>query len=132
MKKLGIVRRIDDIGRVNIPKSLRNELGIKPGEAIEFAINEEGNLVLLPYQTWEEHVIRWVKQKEKEGLFNNCNFTEIDPNYTSCVITFPNGYTRCGVAKRHKGDTWNYKIAQAASYARAIGKRLDSLVGWEG
>ena len=32
MKKLGIVRRIDDIGRVNIPKSLRNELGIKPGE----------------------------------------------------------------------------------------------------
>lgn len=132
MKKLGIVRRIDDLGRIVIPKEIRKELGIKEGEAIEFAINEEGDLVLLPYLTWEEHVIRWVKQKEKEGFFKNCNFCEIDPNYCACVITFPNGYTRCGVAKKHKGDRWNFKIAQAASYARAIGKRLDSLVGWEG
>lgn len=132
MKKFGIVRRVDDLGRIVIPKSIRNELGIRDGEAIEFAINEEGDLVLLPYLSWEETVIRWAKKAEKDGLFSHCNFTELDPNYMSCIITFPNGYTRCGVAKRHKEDKWNYKIAQAASYARAIGKRLDSLVGWEG
>ena len=132
MKKLGIVRRIDDLGRIAIPKNIRKELGIKDGEAIEFAINDEGDLVLLPYLSWEDTVMRWVKKAEKEGLFEHCRFTELDTNYTSCVITFPNGYTRCGVAKCHKGDKWNYKIAQAASYARAIGKRLDGLVGWEG
>ena len=132
MKKFGIVRRIDDLGRISIPKSIRSELGIKNGEAIEFAINDEGDLVLLPYLSWEDTVMRWVKKAEKEGLFKNCYFTELDHGYTSCIITFPNGYTRCGIAKRHKEDKWNFQIAQAASYARAIGKRLDGLVGWEG
>lgn len=31
----GIVRRIDDLGRVVVPKEVRRELGIKEGDALE-------------------------------------------------------------------------------------------------
>lgn len=35
MKNTGIVRRIDDLGRVVIPKTIRTELGIREGDALE-------------------------------------------------------------------------------------------------
>ena len=35
MKATGIIRRIDDLGRVVIPRKLRKELGIKEGEPLE-------------------------------------------------------------------------------------------------
>ena len=35
MKTTGIVRRIDDLGRVVIPKDIRYQLGIKEGEPLE-------------------------------------------------------------------------------------------------
>lgn len=31
----GIVRRVDDLGRISIPKEIRRELGIKEGDALE-------------------------------------------------------------------------------------------------
>lgn len=35
MKATGIVRRIDDLGRVVIPREIRRNLGIKDGDALE-------------------------------------------------------------------------------------------------
>lgn len=35
MKATGIVRRIDDLGRVVIPKEIRHTMGIKEGEPLE-------------------------------------------------------------------------------------------------
>lgn len=35
MKATGIIRRIDDLGRVVIPKEVRRNLGIKEGDALE-------------------------------------------------------------------------------------------------
>lgn len=35
MKATGIIRRIDDLGRVVIPRDLRKKLGIKEGEPLE-------------------------------------------------------------------------------------------------
>lgn len=35
MKATGIVRRIDELGRVVLPKELRDTLGIKSGDALE-------------------------------------------------------------------------------------------------
>ena len=43
MKATGIVRRIDDLGRVVIPKEIRRTMGIKEGEPLEIFI--EGNMV---------------------------------------------------------------------------------------
>lgn len=49
MKATGIVRRIDDLGRVVIPKELRRTLGVEAGDPIEIYTN--GNdVVLKKYQ----------------------------------------------------------------------------------
>ena len=35
MHATGIIRRVDDLGRIVIPKEIRRELGIKEGDALE-------------------------------------------------------------------------------------------------
>lgn len=39
MKATGIIRRVDDLGRVVIPKEIRRNLGIREGEALEIYVN---------------------------------------------------------------------------------------------
>ncbi|MGG3278892.1 AbrB/MazE/SpoVT family DNA-binding domain-containing protein [Paenibacillus solani] len=41
MKATGIVRRIDDLGRVVIPKELRRTFGIAEGDPVEFYIEDD-------------------------------------------------------------------------------------------
>lgn len=41
MNPTGIVRRVDDLGRVVIPKEIRRTLGIKEGEPLEIYTNED-------------------------------------------------------------------------------------------
>ena len=38
MKSTGVVRRIDELGRIVIPKEIRRNLGIRDGENIEIFI----------------------------------------------------------------------------------------------
>ena len=40
MRPMGIIRRVDDLGRVVIPKEIRRTLGIKEGEPFEIYIEE--------------------------------------------------------------------------------------------
>ena len=49
MKATGIVRRIDDLGRVVIPKEIRRSLRIREGEPLEIFTNEEGGVVFQKY-----------------------------------------------------------------------------------
>lgn len=50
MKATGIVRNLDDLGRVVIPKDIRRTMGIRAGSPLEIFVDEEnGGLVLVPY-----------------------------------------------------------------------------------
>lgn len=49
MKATGIVRRIDDLGRIVIPKEIRKTQRIKESDPIEIYINREGELMLKKY-----------------------------------------------------------------------------------
>lgn len=49
MKATGIVRRVDDLGRIVIPKEIRRTICIKEGDPIELYLDEEGGIVLKPY-----------------------------------------------------------------------------------
>lgn len=52
MRATGIVRRIDDLGRVVIPKEIRRTMGIKEGDPLEMFIDtESGGLVMIPYHS---------------------------------------------------------------------------------
>ena len=46
MKATGIVRRIDDLGRVVIPKEIRRTLRIKEGTPLEIFTDREGEIIL--------------------------------------------------------------------------------------
>ena len=41
MKETGIVRRVDDLGRVVIPKEIRRNLGIYEGDPLEIFLHED-------------------------------------------------------------------------------------------
>ena len=49
MRATGIVRRIDDLGRVVIPKEIRKNLHIMDGEPLEIFITKEGGVVFQKY-----------------------------------------------------------------------------------
>ncbi len=49
MKATGIVRRIDDLGRVVIPKEIRRTLRIREGEPLEIFTDHEGEIILKKY-----------------------------------------------------------------------------------
>ena len=42
MKATGVVRRIDDLGRIVIPKEIRKTLRIKEGDPLEIFTDREG------------------------------------------------------------------------------------------
>lgn len=49
MKATGIVRRIDDLGRIVIPKEIRRTLRIREGDPLEIFTNREGEIMLKKY-----------------------------------------------------------------------------------
>ncbi len=49
MKATGIVRRIDDLGRVVIPKEIRRTLRIREGDPLEIFIDRDGEVILKKY-----------------------------------------------------------------------------------
>ena len=49
MKATGVVRRIDDLGRIVIPKEIRRVLRIKEGDPIEIFTGREGEVILKKY-----------------------------------------------------------------------------------
>lgn len=42
MKATGIIRRMDDLGRVVIPKEIRRNVGIREGDPLEIFLHEDG------------------------------------------------------------------------------------------
>ena len=46
MKATGVVRRIDDLGRIVIPKEIRKTLRIKEGTPLEIFTEKDSNIIL--------------------------------------------------------------------------------------
>ena len=49
MKATGIVRRIDDLGRVVIPKEIRRTMRIREGDPLEIYTDKEGGVIFKKY-----------------------------------------------------------------------------------
>ena len=49
MKATGIVRRIDDLGRVVIPKEIRRTMRIREGAPLEIFTNKDGEVIFKKY-----------------------------------------------------------------------------------
>jgi AbrB family looped-hinge helix DNA binding protein len=69
MKATGIVRRVDDLGRIIIPKDIRRQLRISEGEPMEFFL--EKDTIILKKFVEESYTVRqgddWVELVDPQG-----------------------------------------------------------------
>ena len=76
MMATGIVRRVDDLGRVVIPKEIRRTMGIKEGEPLEIYVDHETNSVVFR---------KYMKVSFSEALSNLIEDYEIDEQAKSII-----------------------------------------------
>lgn len=64
MGAIEIVRRVDDLGRIVIPKEIRKQLGIRDGDPMEYFLTENG-IILKPYKekTESESIAKEINEK---------------------------------------------------------------------
>lgn len=75
MVATGIVRRIDELGRIVIPKEVRRAIGIKDGDPLEISRDKE-NIVLHKYSCADEvgqavdFLKSWIDDPESDATKN--------------------------------------------------------------
>jgi len=75
MKATGIVRRIDDLGRVVIPKEIRRTMRIREGDPLEIYTDREGEVIFKKYSPIGE--LSSFAAQYADTLFKTCNMSVI-------------------------------------------------------
>ena len=91
MKATGIVRRIDDLGRVVIPKEIRRTLKIREGDPLEIFLGDDNCVCFKRYSalgSLSEETLR-VVQTMSQRTFNH----QIAIYDSRCKISGPNSYS---------------------------------------
>lgn len=81
MKATGIVRRIDDLGRVVLPKEIRRSFGINAGDPFEIFTDDEGHIILKKYDPLPEILNR--VETLQAMIAENTNYT---PDVTNKAV----------------------------------------------
>ena len=82
MRSTGIIRRIDDLGRVVIPKEVRRFVGIREGDPFEIYVDKDRGIVCFQKVDTKTDVcteLRLIKEKysdflsvSEEAMINHC------------------------------------------------------------
>lgn len=75
MKATGIVRRIDDLGRVVIPKEIRRTMKIREGDPLEIYTDREGEVIFKKYSPIGE--LSSFAAQYADTLYKTCNLAVI-------------------------------------------------------
>lgn len=75
MKATGIVRRIDDLGRVVIPKEIRRTMRIREGDPLEIYTDREGEVIFKKYSPIGE--LASFAGQYAETLYKTCHMAVI-------------------------------------------------------
>ena len=95
MKATGIVRRIDDLGRVVIPKEIRRTMRLREGDPLEIYTDREGEVIFKKYSPIGE--LASFAAQYADTLHKSCNM--------SVVITDRDAIVACaGVSKKEYAD----------------------------
>lgn len=95
MKATGIVRRIDDLGRVVIPKEIRRTMRIREGDPLEIYTDREGEVIFKKYSPIGE--LASFASQYADTLHKTCNM--------SVVISDRDAVIACaGVSRKEYND----------------------------
>ena len=83
MKATGIVRRIDDLGRVVIPKEIRRTMRIREGDPLEIYTDKEGGVIFKKYSLMGG-VAEFAAQL-CETVYRTCGQTCVITDRDSCI-----------------------------------------------
>lgn len=113
MKATGIVRRIDDLGRIVIPKEIRRNMGLREGEAMELFL-EDNCVCFKKYSPSDEDLaISCHKYISDRGAYIKAiSFTD-----GTTVVLFTNGGS--AIVKKHSADNFDMNIALCYAFAQA-------------
>lgn len=75
MKATGIVRRIDDLGRVVIPKEIRRTMRIREGDPLEIYTDRDGEVIFKKYSPIGE--LSAFAAQYAETLYKTCNLAVV-------------------------------------------------------
>ena len=128
MKATGIVRRIDDLGRVVIPKEIRRTMRIREGDPLEIYTDREGEVIFKKYSPIGE--LASFAAEYAETLYKVCGLSVLIFDRDAVIAT-------AGVAKREYADK---KMSEALEkiterrqlYVRRQGESKIFAVGEEG
>ena len=81
MRATGIIRRIDDIGRVVIPKEIRRTCGIRENDPFEIFIETSDGMPMVCFRKYETSHLRDIasmadridEEMKESGAWENCN-----------------------------------------------------------
>lgn len=77
MKATGIIRRVDDLGRVVIPKEIRRTMRIREGDPLEIFVTEDGGVEFLPYRACLANEVEDMAEHVRDAL-GCCNHSQVD------------------------------------------------------
>lgn len=79
MRATGIIRRVDDLGRVVIPKEIRKQLGIKESDPLELFIDtSSGDIILRRFEvSLEGYITHFQELVLEHGNYNSKHLSEI-------------------------------------------------------
>ena len=95
MKATGIVRRIDDLGRVVIPKEIRRTMRIREGDPLEIYTDREGEVIFKKYSPIGE--LSSFASQYAETLYKTCNLSVIISDRDAVIAS-------AGVSKKEYSD----------------------------
>lgn len=67
MKVTGIIRRVDDLGRVVIPKDIRRAMGIHEGEPLEIFIGGDDTICFRKYKNNLSDAVEHLRDQIENG-----------------------------------------------------------------
>ena len=85
MKATGIVRRIDDLGRVVIPKEIRRTMRIREGDPLEIYTDREGEVIFKKYSPIGE--LAAFASQYAETLHKTCNMAILISDRDAVIAT---------------------------------------------
>lgn len=123
MKATGIVRRIDDLGRVVIPKELRRTLDIREGDPLEIYTTDGGVLFRKYIQPTENKAAiaqKWLEDNATLMRASSAKFS-IENRTVNCEIV-SNSRRWFGTATATTEDTFIPAVGMVIAFCRATGK----------
>ena len=126
MKATGIVRRIDDLGRVVIPKEIRRTMRIREGDPLEIYTSTEGEVVFRKYSALGEMSENAAQVAEIMQKLAGCPVIVFDRDH---VIAVSGAQKREFSERRVSQDLEELMESRRAYYASSGGTRMKPVEG---